>query len=288
VGIKIGLEYTTPLRFAGTRFFLSGLYIMPFAGSLAFYFKEVRGNLRVILPISFFQTFLLYTLFYTGINMVPGAMAAIIIGSQPLFIALMAHVLMKNDKLSWNKVLSLFLGITGIIIITYDRFAVEMKMTAEIWGILLLVLSNLASAMGNILVSKQKGGMNTLVMNSSQLLIGGFFLFILSLFTEGMSFGIKPAGYYISLGWLSFMSAAAFSIWFTLLKRPKVKVSVINIWKFIIPVFGTILSWMLLPDEFPDFIAILGMIIIGISIILMYIRNIWNMNNKKYTGKLSN
>ena len=288
MGIKIGLEYTTPLRFAGTRFFLSGLYIMPFAGSLAFYFKEVRGNLRVILPISFFQTFLLYTLFYTGINMVPGAMAAIIIGSQPLFIALMAHVLMKNDKLSWNKVLSLFLGITGIIIITYDRFAVEMKMTAEIWGILLLVLSNLASAMGNILVSKQKGGMNTLVMNSSQLLIGGFFLFILSLFTEGMSFGIKPAGYYISLGWLSFMSAAAFSIWFTLLKRPKVKVSVINIWKFIIPVFGTILSWMLLPDEFPDFIAILGMIIIGISIILMYIRNIWNMNNKKYTGKLSN
>jgi drug/metabolite transporter (DMT)-like permease len=81
------------------------------------------------------------------------------------------------------------------------------------------------------------------------------------------------------------MSAAAFSIWFTLLKRPNVKVSVINIWKFIIPVFGTILSWVLLPDESPDFIAILGMVIIGISIILMYIRNIWNMNNRKDSFK---
>jgi drug/metabolite transporter (DMT)-like permease len=285
VGIKIGLEYTTPLRFAGIRFFLSGLYILPFAGSLAFYFKEVRKNIRVVLPIAFFQTFLLYTLFYTGIDRVPGSLAAIIIGSQPLFIALMAHGMVKNDKLTWNKVLSLLLGISGIVIITYDRFVQEMKMTAEIWGILLLVLSNLASAMGNILVSKQKGGMNTLVMNSSQLMLGGSFLFVLSLFAEGTEFGLKPSEYYISLGWLSFMSAAAFSIWFTLLKRPNVKVSVINIWKFIIPVFGTILSWVLLPDESPDFIAILGMVIIGISIILMYIRNIWNMNNRKDSFK---
>ena len=58
------------------------------------------------------------------------------------------------------------------------------------------------------------------------------------------------------------MAAVAFSIWFILLQRPGVKVSELNLWKFIIPVVGAILSWILVPDENPEWLTISGMIII--------------------------
>jgi len=69
------------------------------------------------------------------------------------------------------------------------------------------------------------------------------------------------------------MAAAAFSIWYKLLQRPGVKVSELNLWKFITPVTGAVLSWMLVPDEYPELLTILGMIIITSSLILFYRKN---------------
>ena len=82
-GVKIGLEYTTPIQFAGIRFLISGLIVFPLAIILnRGYFKIIRKNLRMILLFAFLQTFLQYVMFYTGISMIPGAVAAIVIGSQ--------------------------------------------------------------------------------------------------------------------------------------------------------------------------------------------------------------
>jgi drug/metabolite transporter (DMT)-like permease len=79
-----------------------------------------------------------------------------------------------------------------------------------------------------------------------------------------------PMEHWLDLLWLSFMAAAAFSIWFRLLQRPGVKVSELNLFKFIIPVVGAILSWMLVPDEEPEWITVTGMIIITFSLIMFY------------------
>jgi len=81
---------------------------------------------------------------------------------------------------------------------------------------------------------------------------------------------VFPTEYWIALLWLSFMAAAAFSLWFKLLQRPGVKVSELNLWKFIIPVIGAILSWLLIPDENPELLTISGMIIITASLIMFY------------------
>jgi drug/metabolite transporter (DMT)-like permease len=66
------------------------------------------------------------------------------------------------------------------------------------------------------------------------------------------------------------MSAFTFSKWYVLLKRPEVKVSELNLWKFIIPVFGAILSWIIVPDEKADWITVIGMIIISLSLIFFF------------------
>ncbi len=73
VGIKIGLQYTSPLQFAGIRFFISGLLVFPVA--LYFnpgFFRIFARNAGFVLLLGLLQTFLQYALFYTGISMVPG------------------------------------------------------------------------------------------------------------------------------------------------------------------------------------------------------------------------
>jgi len=102
------------------------------------------------------------------------------------------------------------------------------------------------------------------------LFIGGIIIYLLSIVFEDIPRGPKPADYWVTLAWLSFMSASAFSIWFRLLQRPHVKVSELSLWKFIIPVVGAILSWLLVPGEKPEWLTITGMIIITLSLILFY------------------
>ena len=42
------------------------------------------------------------------------------------------------------------------------------------------------------------------------------------------------------------------------------KVSELNMWKFVVPVAGVVLSWLLVPGEYPDLYSILGIFIIFI------------------------
>jgi drug/metabolite transporter (DMT)-like permease len=269
VGVKIGLDYTTPLRFAGIRFFLAGLYILPFCGNPRNSLRLIRRNWKEVVRLGFFQTFLLYTFFYLGISRVPASLTAIIIGASPLFAAILAHLLLQDDRLNMRKLASISLGMAGVVIIAASRENFSWAEGKEFWGILILVAANVAGSIGNVVVVKYRKGLPPVLLNSSQLMFGGMVLLLLSLPFEGLHFRVNAYPYYLSLAWLSAMSAMAFSIWFTLLRRPGIKVSVLNVWKFLIPVFGAMLSWIILPGENPDFIAVTGMVLIALSLIVL-------------------
>jgi drug/metabolite transporter (DMT)-like permease len=113
-------------------------------------------------------------------------------------------------------------------------------------------------------------GINPLILSSFSLFIGGLTLFLISIPLEGIREISYPTDYWLILLWLSFMAAAAFSIWFRLLQRPGVRVSELNLWKFIIPVAGAILSWMLVPGEKPEWVTISGMLIITGSLVIFF------------------
>jgi drug/metabolite transporter (DMT)-like permease len=269
-GVKIGLQYASPLQFAGTRFFISGLLVLPFAiRRNPDYFKIIRANLRLILLFAFLQTFLQYTLFYTGINMIPSAIAAVVIGSQPLFIALVAHFLMPGDRMTWSKTLIILFGILGVVLVSFGKDSESLTGQIAFLGIAMMLGINVLSGFTNVLVASEKGSIPPLVISSASMVIGGAALFLFSIPFEGIHFDPKPIPYYLSLGWLSLLSAVAISIWITLLKRPGTVVSDLNLWKFLIPVFGSILSWILLPAEHPEPITLAGMIVIASSLVIL-------------------
>jgi drug/metabolite transporter (DMT)-like permease len=250
---------------------LSGLLLMIVFHDMRKYFRQLIMNWKFIMQVAILQTGILYFLFYTGLDMVPANISAVITGAGPLFVSLLAHFFLHNERLEPVKVISITLGMAGIILIGADRFSPNLKEAREFWGILILVLSNISSSMGNIVVAGSKKRMiHPVVLNSAQLFIGGFVLYILSRFMEEPSPGPRPFQYYASLLWLVCLSATAYSIWFGLIRRPGVKVSALNVWKFLIPVFGAILSWVMLPEENPELVVVAGMAIITLALLLLY------------------
>jgi drug/metabolite transporter (DMT)-like permease len=271
--IKIGLQYTTPLQFAGLRFTLAGLMVLPLTGSLRTAVQYIRNNFRLIVLIAFLQTFVQYALFYSGLNMVPGALGAIIIGSGPLFVSLTAHFLMPNDRLTLPKLGVIFMGIIGIALVSLSNASDKGTGNLIFIGIILLFLTNINAGFTNVIIARDAKHIPPLIISSSALIIGGAMLFLVSIPVEGLTFNHPPAPYYFSLVWLSFLSATALSIWFSLLQRKSVKVSDLNIWKFIIPVFGAILSWLVVPNESPDMVSVAGIAITAFALILFNRQN---------------
>ena len=272
-GIKIGLEYSTPLRFAGVRFMIAGLITVPFCSQLKNYFKIVRKSWKFLLFLAFIQTTLHYALFYMGVMRVEGALAAIVIGASPLFVAITSHFYMNNDKMTWPKSITIFAGLAGVSLVAFGRNAGG-DQHVQLLGVLFLIITNIAGSFNNILVVKEKDNIPPLIISSFSMFVGGVGIWLFSIPMEGMSdFIIQPRPYYIALAWLSFVSAAGVSIWTMLLKRPGIVVSELNFWKFLIPVSGAILTWIILPNESPNVISIIGMGIIGTSLVLLNLYN---------------
>jgi drug/metabolite transporter (DMT)-like permease len=263
---KKALEHQTPLNLAGTRFLLAGLLQIPLCGSLIAPFRMLRKEFTTVLLVSIFHTIYLYATFFIGLNWVHGAEGAIMIGVGPLASALMAHLLMRDDKMKRKTMTGIGLGMSGVILISLATKPWNPVGLKEFFGLMLLLSGSFVSAIGNVVVAKRKGGLHPIALNSAQMLLGGVVLLLIALPFEGAPKLALPASYYGTLLWLATISATAFAIWFHLLS--KIKVSKLNLWKFIMPLGGAILSWIFLPGESPTLTSLIGMALIVSGIVV--------------------
>ncbi len=266
VTVKQAQEYLTPLNLAGLRFILAGLIQIPFCGSLLAPLLMLRKEFKTVLLVSIFHTIYLYGTFFIGMTWVRGAEGAIMIGAGPLASVLMAHLLMHDDKMQKRTLISIAFGMAGILFISLASKPWSSVGLKEFFGLMLLLSGAFVSAIGNVIVAKRKGGLHPVTLNSAQMLIGGVVLLVIALPFEGIPNLKLPAVFYGELLWLAMVSSLAFSIWFFLLSR--IKVSKLNLWKFIIPLGGAVLSWLFLPDESPTWPSLAGMAFIVTGIII--------------------
>jgi len=46
----------------------------------------------------------------------------------------------------------------------------------------------------------------------------------------------------------------------------------LNMWKFIMPIFGSLISWMLLKNDSPTVLSVLGMMIVALSVLFFNLK----------------
>lgn len=266
VAAKYAIEYLPPLWLAGIRFVLAGLLLIPLCKGWRKPFKLIREHFGMVFAVGFFHTIYLYAVFFYAMTMVRGAQAAIMIGAGPLVSAVVAHLLMKDDRLTPRTMMSLCCGLGGIVLLSLSAEPWSPVGRQEFWGLLLLLSGCVVSAVGNVTVAKLKQEVSAIVLCSAQMMVGGMALLIAGFFVNGAVPWPTGFSFYLALLWLAIISATGFSIWFFLLKR--IRVSRLNLWKFIIPLSGAILSWVFIPGEAPSWMSVAGMLCIVAGVIL--------------------
>ena len=192
-GVKIGFRYLpAPFTFAGLRFTLAGLILIPFCWRRDA-FRLMLHHRRLIAYVVLLNTAIGYALYYIAMSYVDGATASIIIGTGPLITAVMTHFLMEDDKLDRGKLMSILVGMLGIVVIITNSKPVTPVGRKEVVGILLLLINSTLTSYANIKVAEMKGGIDGRFLTSNQMLWGGLLLLLMGRLFEG-SYNIQRRG----------------------------------------------------------------------------------------------
>lgn len=250
------------MLFGGVRFLISAGLIFLFALITRKNMRLDWRGFKLVAVLGLLQTFGQYVFLLLSLRTIHPANSAVLASFNIFLTVIIAHFVYRNEKLSWQKLLGLFVGITGIIVLNGGASG-QLSWTGE--GFMLL--STVFGAVSGIYTKKITKNLSPYVISAYQLLIGSVLLVVLGLiFAQEVDFTITPASISIML-YLGFISATAFSLWAALLKYNKV--SQVSIYKFSIPVFGVLISFFFLQESFNLISVLIAMVLVASGILLI-------------------
>lgn len=250
------------MLFAGLRFLISAILIFVFAFATGKNMKIHFKGFKLIIILGLLQTFGQYIFFFLALRTVHPANGSILSSFGVFMTVIIAHFVYKTDRLTPKKIAGIVIGITGIIILNGGAAGV-FSLTGE--GFLLT--SSFLGAISGIYTKKLTTSLSPYAIAAYQLLTGSLLLITIGLTTStDLAFTFTPASSTLLL-YLGFISAAAFTLYSALLKHNQV--STVSVYKFSIPVFGVLLSFLFMQNTFDlrNVLAALIFVVIGIVLI---------------------
>ena len=245
--IKIGYQLLevsgvpSTILFAGVRFFMAGVItVMIYSLARRKFLFPKKENIPRVLTVSAFQTVIQYIFFYIGLANTTSVKGTIASGSSAFFCVLIASLVFKQEKLTSKKILACVLGFAGIIVVNLSGLTLTMNFLGDGF----VILSTVSYAFSSVLMKRFSKHEDPVVISGYQFIVGGAFMIILGL-SLGGEISLSSGGGIALLIYLAFLSAIAYALWGLLLKFNPV--SRVSIFSFTTPIFGTILSILLLP-----------------------------------------
>ena len=241
-----GDDIPAKLFFAGMRFTLAGLLVL----AVVLARREApllpkKDAWPGILALSGAQTIMQYIFFYLGLGNTTGVRGSVLSATSTFFAVFVAHFAFRDDRMNMRKAAGCLLGFAGVLVILSGAGlgGQGVKFTGE--GFMLL--SALGQGLGAGISRKITPGRDPMVITGWQLTFGGLVLLALGLLGGGAGRTTVAAEGLLLLGYLALLSATAFTVWTMLLKyHPVGKVTV---YMFLIPVFGSLLSAIILQEN---------------------------------------
>lgn len=234
------------MLFAGMRFVLAGIFtVIIFSIARKRVLVPKKENVPRILFVSIFQTILQYIFFYLGLAYTSGVKGTVASGSGAFFAVIIAALIFKQEKLTFKKVAACVIGFLGIMIMNLDG----LKFTndwLDIMGVGFVLLSTVSSSFSSVLIKKFSAYEDPVVISGYQFTVGGIFMIIVGLIFGG-EVSVSNVSGTLVLVYLGLLSAVAYSLWGILLKYNTV--SRVTVFNFMTPIFGVILSALILEES---------------------------------------
>lgn len=255
---------------AGIRFFMAGIITLIYFLIFDKNYKDFKKlDWKFVIILGLIQTSIQYLFYYIGLSNTFGVKSSIIQAANSFIVVIFSALLLPEDKINSKMILALVIGTIGIIITNTGKpiGGEAMKLTGEGF----IIVSTSINALCTVLVRKYGKGMNGYLLTGLQFFVGSIILIIVgrSLSGEWISFTGKAA---ILLVYAAFISATAFTIWTLVLQKHSA--NEFGIYKLFIPLFGSILSVIVLGEVFTLRLALGMVLVLSASLIL-------NINKRK-------
>ena len=249
--IKLGYQFfsiaesdtMSQILFAGVRFTLAGILTI-LIGSLlrGRLLLPKRGSGGMILTLAMMQTVIQYTFFYIGLSHAPGFKGSIISPTSTFFALLIAALVFRQEKLTARKLLGCLIGFAGVVVVSMNgRLGGGVLLDGEGF----LVLAAASYGCSSVLIKRFSAREDPVVLSGWQFLVGGLLMTLVAYACGGRLHAASPRAWPLML-YLGFLSAVAYTLWSLLLQRHPV--SRIMVFSFLNPVFGVVLSALLLGE----------------------------------------
>lgn len=254
--------------FAGYRFILAGIFVILYGSIRTKHLcLPERQNWSKVLLLGLTLTFGQYFFNFIGVGHASGVNASIMNGSGSLIAIILACTLFRQEKITFRKMIGCACGFGGIIIMNFGGASSNVSFLGE--GFLLIAA--FSGAVGNCQSKIYAKAEDPITLTGWQFFTGGILLTVVSTICGGKIQLVSGAGI-MCLIYLSFLSAAAYCIWNTLFKFHPI--SSVSVHGFLIPLFGVLISAILLNEYNQAFnpLTVIALIMVCLGIVVVNLK----------------
>jgi drug/metabolite transporter (DMT)-like permease len=240
--VKVGLEYSPPMIFAGLRTLMGGLVILLVAvvwgGS-----PHLRRDWPVFVLLAAFNVVFFFGFQTLAILYLPSGTAAVLEYLQPMLVGLLAWMIL-GESLPLAKIVGLTLGFSGIVAVSSGSIFGDISAAGVAFG----VGSAFSWALGTVLFKRYEARVSTMWAVAVPFVIGGMVLTLLGLSIESWS-EVSPTGTLLaSLTYVSLVEIAlAWLIWFGLIRAGEASRAAVYV--FFVPLVGIVVGAIFLDER---------------------------------------
>lgn len=247
------------LFFAGVRFTVCGALICLYAFITdKESFKDVKGALMPVLLSGLFAIILHYSFTYSALKLTDSSKTAILKQIGVLFYVCFSSMFFKEDKLTAKKLIGVFLGFVGIVVINANADGISFNM-----GDALIIAASFCTVFSNVISKKVFQTVKPITSTGISQLFGGIVLLIIgNLLGGSMNFAFNKSAFVMV--YIAFASIFSYCIWFTVVKNGEL--SKLFIIKFAEPVFACVFGALLLGENIFKIQYLLAFLLIAMGI----------------------
>lgn len=284
MAIKIGLESIPPFLGAAVRFLIAAIIMTAVVAIKQVHIPRDPIAIRLYLVAGFFTFSLGYAFVYWGQQYVPSALASILFGTFPFFVAALSWFVYRIEYLTWIKVTGVLVGFIGVVIIFSEDLQYHPD-DLSYFGMLAIIGAAIIQAFASVTIKKYGYQLSTFALVTVGMGIGTCILFIISIATEDWSVTVLDAKAVGSVMYLAtFGSIVTFGTMFWLLKR--IEAVILSLSAFITPIIAVLLGIFIAGEHFTTRI-IIGSLLVLIGILIANLRGLYLVFKRKKASSLT-
>jgi len=243
VAIKMSFAGIGPFTAAGLRFLIASMAIFIWARATGRSIRVLRNQVPTlfIIGVLFFSQI---SLMYLGIHLTNASRATLITNLQPFFVLFLAHLIIRDERITFRKTVGLLLAFGGVCLVFLERGGVGDQFRT---GDLLIVLTTLLWAANSVYTKTVIHVFSPYLVVLYPMVFSIPLFLVEGLLWDGTMVGEVNLKVVAALLYQALVAAAfGFIAWNTLLRTHGAVA--LNSYNFLMPIAGVFFGWWLLGE----------------------------------------